>query len=368
MARLLACLAAACLLACGATSVQPDTATSDSALMPAATFDRMPSGVAAVDGRVFVSFPRWVEPGSYTVAELVDGELVPYPSAEANDMARGAQALHSVNGLHADEHGRLWIVDNGRVDLGPAPDGTPKVVVWDTREEREAFRYVLPADVAPPAGSFLNDIAVSVDHGFAYLSNSGMGGPPSLIVWDFVRDRSWRALDGAPQVSADPDVDIVIDGEVVVLHRPDGAAPWRVAVNGLALTPDGRTLYFGAMSSRTLWSIPTDVLRRAEVDDVARIEQVAASITPRPLSDGIAVDANGCVWMTDIQHAAVVVDDGCRQTTVVSDPRMSFPVAVEPTDDGVWITSNQLHLMPLLRAGDDGREPPYFLWWVPTQP
>ncbi len=368
MVRLLACLIAAALLACGGASATPDAQDSGDALAPRATFDRMPSGVAAVDGRVFVSFPRWVEPGGFTVAELVDGELVPYPSAADNDMARGAGALHSVNGLHADEHGRLWILDNGRVDLGPAGDGVPKVVVWDTLTEREAFRYVFPADVAPPAASFLNDIAVSVDQGVAYISQSGMGGPPSLIVWDWARDRSWRALDGASQVSADPDVDIVIDGETVMLHRPDGAAPWRVAVNGLALSPDDELLYFGAMSSRTLYAIPTDALRAADLDDAARIEQIVAPISPRPLSDGIAIGEDGAVWMTDVEHAAIVVDDGCHQITVAQDPRMAFPVAIEPVDGGVWVTSNQLHLMPLLRAGDDGREPPYFLWWIPDSP
>lgn len=368
MVRSLACLLAASLLACGSAAATPDAPPAPDAITPHAAFDRMPSGVAEVDGRVFLSFPRWVEDGAFTVAELVDGELVPYPSAAANDMAQGAAALHSVNGIHADEHGRLWILDNGRVDLGPAAADVPKVVVWDTRAEREAFRYVFPADVAPPAASFLNDIAVSVDQGVAYISQSGMGGPPSLIVWDWARDRSWRALDGAPQVSADPDVDIVIDGETVMLHRPDGAAPWRVAVNGIALTPDGEMLYFGAMSSRTLYGIPTDVLRQPDLDDAARIEQIVAPISPRPLSDGIAVDDEGLVWMTDVEHAAIVVDDGSHQTTVVRDPRMAFPVAIEPGDGGVWVTSNQLHLMPLLRAGDDGREPPYWLWWIPDSP
>jgi sugar lactone lactonase YvrE len=340
------------------------------ALVPAASFDRMPSGVAVVGDRVFVSFPRWVEAGEFTVAEVVDGQPVPWPSAAANDLAAGASTLHSVNGVHADRHGRLWVLDNGRIDLAPAARSTPKLVVFDAATGTELFRHTFDDAVAPHDASFLNDVVVSEDHGFAYITESGIGGTPGLIVYDIAADQAWRALDGHESVLPDPGEVMTIDGEVVQLHRPDGPVPWRVAVNAIALSRDGSTLFYGPMTGRTLYGIPTAALRNPAATSESRAAAVFVA-ADKPITDGIA-SYDGTIWFTDCEGAGVRAwaegEAPGLADAFVSDPRMSFPVAIEPTDDALWVTSNQLHRMPLIRAGDDARQPPYFLWRIPLQP
>ncbi len=64
-----------------------------------ATFpELMPTGVTvSEDGRVFVNFPRWEEGVPTTVAEVIDGEVVPYPDAETNQLDESAPLNHFIS-------------------------------------------------------------------------------------------------------------------------------------------------------------------------------------------------------------------------------------------------------------------------------
>ncbi|MCB9530284.1 MAG: hypothetical protein H6700_00745 [Myxococcales bacterium] len=364
-AVLLAALVASCG---GAGAISTGTAAASAAASAAprqvASLSRMPSGVAVVGDRVFVAMPRWVEDGAATVFELVDGVPVPYPSAELNSGDAASGALVSVNGLHADSRGWLWMLDNARVDLRPAAPGAPKLVVWDTVEEREVFRYAFDEASAPAAGAFLNDVVVDEPHGFAYISETGMGGTPCILALEVPRGVARRVLVGAPSVLPDPDYTLTVDGAPVTVTRPDGSvAPWHVAVNTLGLDPAGDWLYFGPLSGTTLYRVPTLLLRDAAVSEEARAAAVEA-YAEKPASDGMAVAPNGELFVTDVEHGAVVrVRAGAPPEVVVEDESMSFPVAIEAVGDGtLWITSSQLHAMPILHGGVDGRTPPYYVW------
>lgn len=328
-----------------------------------ARFERMPSGVARWNERTFLAFPRWAEEGSYTLAEWTERGLVPFPSAEAHDVERGPSALHSVNGIHVDRHGRLWILDNGRVQLGPADEGVPKIVVWDLASGREAFRVEIGPQHAPPAGSFLNDIVVDEDHGFAYVTESGIGGTPALLVIEIARERIRRVLEGHPSVLPDPERELLVDGEPAEVTLGGVTQPWRVAVNAIGLSADGAVLYFGPLTGELLYEIDTRALRDATLDAsaVASAVQVAGG---KPFTDGMSVDAHGRWVFTDLERGAIVLGDEDGDVRVCSHPDMSFPVGVEPVaDGGVYATSAPLHEMPMLHEGDDRRDAPYALWF-----
>jgi hypothetical protein len=69
--------------------------------------DLMPTGVTVTDdGRVFVSFPRWGDEVPYTVAEVVDGKAVPYPSPQINAWSDNhADRLVSVQSVITTQRG-----------------------------------------------------------------------------------------------------------------------------------------------------------------------------------------------------------------------------------------------------------------------
>lgn len=344
--------------ACGAVAPVP-MPTAPAA--PVATFDRMPAGVAVLGESVYLSFPRWVESGDATVYRWDDGVLTPYPPVDAQRLSGGASALHSVNGITIDRHGRLWMLDNGRVDLGPAASGVPKLVVWDLATDTEAFRVLLPESVAPAATSFANDLAVDVDRGVVYITDTGLGGEPALLVVDLLRDRVARVLAGHDSVAADPHDAMTVDGAVVM--APRGDAPWRVAANAIALSDDGETLYFGAMTARTLFAVPTAALRREAFGDEAyRASADVVAVQRKPITDGIARCADDTLVLTDVEAGAILLGQiGADATTSLSDG-LAFPVAVACTADAIWATSNELHRMPLLHGGDDHRVGAFHLW------
>ncbi|MDD6770078.1 hypothetical protein [Inconstantimicrobium porci] len=47
--------------------------------------DAMPTGVTISEtGRIFVNFPKWGDDVKFTVAEIVDDKIVPYPDLKTN--------------------------------------------------------------------------------------------------------------------------------------------------------------------------------------------------------------------------------------------------------------------------------------------
>lgn len=327
-----------------------------------ARLDRMPSGVAVFGERIFLSLPRWVEHGNATLVELVDGRPVPWPPNLNQDPQTGPGALTSVNGIRIDARGRMWVLDNGRVDLAPAAPSVPKVVVLDVASGRELFRHTFSEHVAG-SGSFLNDIAIDLDRGVAYLTDTAPGGSAALVVLDIGRDIAWRVLDGHPSLQADPDEAMTIRGEVATQARGDAVHPWRVGANAIALSLDGDALYYGPMTGRTLWEVPSVALRDVQLRDDERAAQVVAW-SPKPITDGITMRADGTLLLTDIENNAIVAIDPEDALAIVAlDPAIDFPVAIDADATGaVWFTSSQLHRMPLLLAGQDRRRPPYLLW------
>jgi L-arabinonolactonase len=84
------------------------------------------------------------------------------------------------------------------------------------------------------------------------------------------------------------------------LYRLDPDLRWRRTVEGitvsnaLAWSPDGRTMYYGDSSKRTVWAWDFDI----ETGDIAnrRVFLDEAAIGGAP--DGAAVDAEACYWLT----------------------------------------------------------------------
>ena len=90
--------------------------------------DLMPTGVTVSDdGRVFVSFPRWGDDVPFTVAEVVDGVAVAFPSAEVNEWTDGdsPDQLISVQSVVVDPDGYLWLLDTGAPSFSPYLDRGP---------------------------------------------------------------------------------------------------------------------------------------------------------------------------------------------------------------------------------------------------
>ena len=255
--------AAASLVAILATSALAATdAAAKVALKQVASFQHQATGIAVTpDGRIFVSFPRWTEDSPISVGELKNGQVTPYPDSETNswrnalkDKIEAKDHFVCVQTIEADHSGHLWVLDPAAPAMGALVPGGAKLVKIDLASNK-AVQTIFFDDKVAPQGSYINDIRFSPDDKTAYLTDSGAKG--ALVVVDLTSGKARRVLDGDPSTQADPSVTVTWNGKP--LRRPDGRGVDFTA-DGIALSPDGKTLYWQAIKGKTLYSLPTDAL------------------------------------------------------------------------------------------------------------
>lgn len=333
-----------------------------------ATFDGpLPTGVTvADDGRIFVNFPRWGDeqlyPDFHTVAELRDGKAVPYPDAAINqaDPARAAQTLLAAQSVVVDPTGRrLWIVDTGN-GFGELRQGGPKLVAVDLGTDEVVKTLPIPLDVAVP-GTYLNDVRFDLrrgPEGMAFLTDSGATG---LIMVDIASGRSWRRLQGHPSTQPEPGYMPVYEGRV--LYR-DGKR-FQVGSDGIALSPDGKWLYYSVLTGRRLFRVSVDALADPGKSDAEVARTVEDLGEKGGSADGLEADAEGRIYLTDFEHNAIHRRnvDG-RLETLVSDARLLWPDTLSLASDGyLYVTANQIGRQARF-VGSDQRQKPYVLFRV----
>lgn len=335
----------------------------------AAFTGQMPTGVTvSQEGRVFVNFPRWGDEVAFTVAEVVDGEAVPYPDADvtALDLTAAADTFVSVQSVVVDPADRLWVLDTGSINFALVVPGGPKLVGIDltTNEVFQTIRF--PEDVVLPT-TYLNDIRFDLtkgEGGVAYITDSSDTGPNGLIVVDLASGTSRRLLSNHPSTVAQPGFLPFVEGRPL-MRRVSNEPPAYLALgaDGIAISADGGRLYYCPLASRRLYSVSTDALIDASLSTAA----VAATVRDegmKPAADGLESDAEGRVYVTTYEHNAIVrlKTDGLYET-VVSDPRMLWPDTMSLADDGyLYVISNQLHRQPSYHNGRDLRVKPYSLF------
>lgn len=309
-----------------------------------ASFDHQVTGVAvAKDGRVFVNFPRWTEDTPVSVAEVKGGKLVAYPDAEWNawrnarrDEVTPTDHFVCVQSVVADGHGNLWIVDAAAPALDQIVKGGPKLVQVDLATNKVV--KTIPFDErAAPIGSYLNDIRFSPDAQWGYLTDSGRG---AILVVNLKSGEIRRVLDGVSSTQAEKGVAVKVDGQV--LRRPDGRTPTFNA-DGIAVSADGATLYWQAISSRTLYSVPTAALRDANLSPSDLEAKVRKEGTTIP-ADGLWLSPASGFYFTSPEDAAVKrrAADGAF-TTVAQDKRLRWPDSMAEGPDGkLYVTSSRI--------------------------
>jgi sugar lactone lactonase YvrE len=323
-ATLLAALPAAASERVAAPMADPETPSAK--LEQVMSFDHQVTGVAvSEDGRIFVNFPRWYEDSPVSVAEIKGGRLVPYPDAEWNAFRNAAPkdpGTHfvCVQAETADGHGHLWVVDPAAPATGFIVPGGPKLVEIDLRTDKVVNTYRFGGDVAPQ-GSYLNDVRISPDGRWAYMTDSGAQG--ALVVLDTLKGTARRVLDGAAPTQVDKSVSVVVGGRA--LHTADGRGV-AFAADSISLAPEGDYLYFQPVTAKALYRVPTAALQDAGLTP----DQVAAkveTVTPSEPNDGLWQDKTGKLYFTAVQNDAVETQEpGAKQRhLLVKDPRLVWP-------------------------------------------
>ena len=293
-----------------------------------------------------------------------------------------------------DGRNRLWLVDTGNVNLGTVTPGGAKMWAYDLATGERVKEITFGGD-AIKEKTYLNDVRFDLtagDEGFAYLTDSGVG---AIVVVDLATGEAWRKLDGDTSTQADESITLSSEGEPILIRPPDSdeTKPFAVNSDGLALSPDGATLYYTPLTSRSMYAVDTDALRDRDADASKTVRKVADMASA---NDGIIADAQGRIYTTDYEDnairrytppqavsaepAAQVAGAGLDQTSsgipdvsgetteelLVQDARLLWPDCVIVRDGQVYFTSNQLARQPQFHRGRDERVGPYVLFRFPS--
>lgn len=309
-----------------------------------ARFPHQVTGVAVTaDGRRFVNFPRWTDDAPISVAEILPGgDLRPYPDEQWNSWRNAratelAVAKHfvCVQSIVPDGRGNLWVLDPGAPGNERILEGAPKLVRIDLATDRVTKVIPVAGDVALQ-GTYLNDIRFSPDGRTGYITDSGARG--AIIVVDLESGQAHRALDGHPSTQPEEDVTVTIGGKP--LRRPDGRQPF-FAADGIAIAGDGRTLYWQALTGRTLYAIDTDLLR-AGVDEAARAGGVRR-VARTHVADGLWMSRRGVLYLTSPGDSSIKRLVGDRVQTVLTDQRLRWPDTLAEGPDGrIYVTASRI--------------------------
>jgi sugar lactone lactonase YvrE len=321
-------------------------------------------------GRIFVSYPRWNDPLTYCVAEIVGGKPTPFPNEAAfAESLSPKDRLISVQSVVVDSQDRLWVLDSGSINQGPILDEGPKLVAYDITSHTVVENISFPEQVVH-RDSYLNDVRFDLRRGtggYAFITDSSTRGLNAIIVVDLASGQSWRRLDGSRSVRPQPGFLPRVNGTPLMVREP-GQNPHLLAVgcDGLALSPDGSLLYYSALTGNHLYSVSVDALIDRKKSDPGVARTVVDLGNKTTASDGLAMDAKGRLYLTSYEHNAILrrnVDGSID--TVVQDPRLQWPDTLAISRDHyLYVTANQLDLLPRFHDGKDLRRQPYYIFRV----
>ncbi len=243
------------------------------------------TGVAASPtGRIFVCFPTWGKHPDYHVGELLGGEVYPY--RELADQA----SFVCVQSVVADATNTLWVLDAGKKSANAPLDPSGAKLLMVNLSTNEVVRnYALSSDVIL-SDTMLNDVRVDNARGVAYLTDSGHGG---IIVLNLSDGHAWRALTDIPEVRSN----------IMGIYFPTGFFDKLAHSDGLELSADKKLLYFSALGSDILYSVPTAALLN-EAMPVAQRQQLIKAVNVKN------VPTDGMVLRGDMLYMGALSNEG----------------------------------------------------------
>jgi sugar lactone lactonase YvrE len=283
---------------------------------------RLPIGNVAVSaaGQVFFTVHPEARPRGNKLLEYVDGASVPFPDGASQNL------FDTVLGVAIDRYNRLWTIDHGNHGMR-----TARLLAFDLETRQLVHDQKFDPQIAP-RGSFLQDLQVSADGRTVVIADASFWRKqPAIIVYDIESATARRILEAHPSVSAE---NFLIKNNDRVMSFGGGVVSLRGGVDGIAL--DDEWLYFAALSGSSLYRVRLTDIADPSIPDsqiAARVERVAE----KPLSDGLSIDLEGSVYITDVEHNAIFrVDENGELRTLISSRQVRWPDALSFGPEG-WL-------------------------------
>ena len=315
---------------------------------------REPIGNVAVSGsgRVFFTVHPEARPQGNKLLHHVDGASIPFPDSQSQ-----SELFDTVLGVVIDRQNRLWTIDHGYHGLRPA-----RLLAFDI-ETGEVVHDRFFSELIAPTGSFLQDLQVSPDGRTVVIADASVWRKsPALIVYNVDTSTARRVLEGHESVSAES---YVIRNHGEEMNFFGNLATLRAGVDGIAINDEW--LYFGALNGSGLHRVDLATLvdpNSSNTDIVAAVERYS----DKPLSDGFSIDTAGNVYITDVEHGAVIrVGANQGLDTLLRSRSIRWPDALSFGPDGwLYIADSALRDVILQSPEHIKSQGPYRIFRVQT--
>jgi hypothetical protein len=172
----------------------------------------------------------------------------------------------------------------------------------------------------------LNDFHVDPSGLFVYIADTSLlAFTPAIIVYSTLANRAYRVISNSHSLLGHS---LFLKFNVTPpsprnnsTHHEIRFGPFglKIHADSIALDRTGSTLYFGALTGTSLFSISTSHLLhyvnkveeggkdlKAELD-YSITSNLREVITNKPATDGISIDNAGNIWMTAVEHSSICV-------------------------------------------------------------
>lgn len=282
-----------------------------------------PIGNVAVnrEGHIYFTVHPESRPQGNKLLRYVDGASIPFPDVQSQH-----RLFDTVLGVVIDRQNRLWTIDHGNHGMRSA-----RLLAFDL-ESGDLIHDQSFDETIAPAGSFLQDIQVSADGRTVVIADASFWRKsPALIVYDIGSATARRVLEADKSVSPEHFVirnhgnKVTFAGGLVALHG---------GVDGIALSDEW--LYYAAINGSGLYRIRLSELTDPKLSDTQLATRVER-YSEKPLSDGLSIDTEGNVYVTDIEHGAIFRIAADRELyTLIRSPQIRWADALSYGPDG-WL-------------------------------
>lgn len=332
-----------------------------------------PSGIAvSSEDRIFLGFPRHADDHKeFALAELVNGNLIPFPNKEyvyPSDKAF-KDRLVSPHGIYIDKNDVLWVLDDGkRSGIKEIPEGAAKVVGIDINSKKILHTVIIPKPILSD-DSHYNDLRIDLSHGkkgTIYIANSGFGERFSLVVLEIDSGKAKEVLLNHYSTSPEPGFMGFLEGKPLRYDFKKQKFPLGGA-DGIAISPDEKKLYWTAISGRKLFSISTDLLSNLNSTE-KQIEDAVKYEGERPACDGLAEDEKGNIYFGAFEQQSIIKRNTNGDFSLLSHDKDNFvwPDGLAYRKGYVYVTLGQWNRLPSFNDGKDLRKPPYLVVKIKT--
>jgi streptogramin lyase len=224
-----------------------------------------------------------------TVFKWSNGKAEPFPSLVAQ------KAFQGTFGMTIDKQNRIWFIEPASLDFKHT-----RVSAFDLDTKKRVEFFEFPEGQA----KFAEDIRVTSDGKYVVLPNPGLFSftPSSLVVYSVLNHTFTSIQSDHPCMRPE-------DWIIQTPYGPDrllgGLLNFAVGIDGIEISEDQKWLYIASMTNSRLCRVPMSVVLNPATT-TATFNRSMEDIGQKPLSDGITIDRDGRVLITDVEQGSIM--------------------------------------------------------------